>query len=512
MPRVQGQDIVRRGRRRKRRKLQVTNTISPEISTIPSPSEKDDVHFHSTNNNKENTGPLSCLAYSNSFTTMNGKKAKEYDKRRNREHGIRQTRGGVEGTQGPAGDEMCILGGVDATNNQCAYEQEGEKMIENSVQNNDNDRHDTFQNSPSRIANDCSRTSDRHQVTKSMLELSKDFPPSLQLESTHLDANHPCDKTLKQLVDDCTLYDKRPIPEAVVAFLASQLLQLAMKHPEWVLANSDNLCVLYLVRRNDFHGKNTTEMGTGWGLRYSSEAVFQHVPHVHDYNHCLFTMIVDFVALLLLGISNKGIKDKDHNSILEDMICHNLYIGQKTLWYTAFQAVVNGDCNRAIGILDGGNGSGGGEETDHNSVMAKSYLESLWNTAWREASIIMTSPGPCTSLPEPRVLSFENGDTEEMSSKEEIESKLQQAKLWVRKYEELLRGEGQKEKPLEQQQVESESWASFQNDNTLNSCKKVQSSPPDDLVYAGNFVIELNDQDEDSDDEWGYVFELKSKA
>jgi hypothetical protein len=89
---------------------------------IPSPSENDDVHLHSTNDNK-NRG----LTSSNLVTTMNGKQAKEYDKRRNREHGLRQTPGGVKGTQGPAGNEMYTLGGDDATNNQCAYEQERER-------------------------------------------------------------------------------------------------------------------------------------------------------------------------------------------------------------------------------------------------------------------------------------------------------------------------------------------------------------------------------------------------
>jgi hypothetical protein len=60
-----------------------------------------------------------------------------------------------------------------------------------------------------------------------------------------------------------------------------------------------------------------------------------------------------------------------------------------------------------------------------------------------------------------------------------------------------------------EQQEDSGSWASFKK--SLNSYIYLQSAPPDELVFAGNFVIELNDQETDSDDEWGFI-SLKSKG
>jgi hypothetical protein len=358
--------------------------------------------------------------------------------------------------------------------------------------------HDTIQDSQKTDKNNRMES----LGTKSILELSHELPLSMSLESVHVDHTHPSFiKTLKQLVNDCILYDKGAmIPEAVVAFLVGQVLQLAMKHPKWVLVHHHGggyLGTLCLVRKCHDHRMVTEEMGCDWTLMYNSEAKLEYIPNTFDYNHRLSTMIVEIVVLLLLGIDVTLVgKRYNWKWTLDTMIVHNVYICHKTMWSTAFQAIMEGDSKRAIDILG----------CRENATMAESYLASmsLWkNDAWRQASMaVASSPYQSNSLPEPRVLF----DQHIITSKDELELKLQQAKLLVRRYEEMLGGGNEKEKeqncqPRDDEQGQSKILRSV-NRNTLKPCWSVQTSPE-----KGNFVIALDDDDEeiDSDGEWGYV-------
>jgi len=383
-------------------------------------------------------------------------------------------------------------------------------------------------------------------MKKSIVQLSKDLNiQQQQPESIYVDDTNQSETNVKQLLDDCILHNKGRIPEPVVAFLVCQLLQLAVnKHPGWILEDihHGNLDVLCLVRHCDCGEMTTANVGSttttkttttsSWRLMYSSEAILEYVAKDHDCNHRLYTMFVNLVALMLLGIDVTG--DDYHVDKLNKMICNNLYIGQKNMWSTSFQAIMSGDFHQAISILSSNN--------HNNTIMAHSYLDALFkNDAWREASVMpmaSSSASPSasssptfgsSSLPEPRILLFESLTSSEeeekgdgkMSSDDDddddeiLETKLQQAKLLVKRYEEMLLRQGQqkqqqqdqsKEQDQEVQSMEEERESriltSFINNKSLKPSLIMQSSP-----NKGNFVITINDSEEvsDSDNEWGYV-------
>jgi len=559
MPRFHGHDtVLPRGRRRKIRKITQT-IISPESTNYIQTTTSSACYHDDDNDNDDNEDDT---AQSDSTQSLSKNTGVALYSRSDQAGIVTATTEGLSLSSCGVSSVTPISGNIarhdkgvafiaaDASATSVVEEMEN-NMTENNMQTDkdDNDDDDHHQDS------EHSKTSSQHEnhgiiqnshktngvMKQSIVQLSKDLNiQQQQPESIYVDDTNQSETNVKQLLDDCILHNKGRIPEPVVAFLVCQLLQLAInKHPGWVLEeiHHGNLEVLRLVRHCDCGEMATTKVGSttttsSWRLMYSSEAILEYVAKDHDCNHRLYTMFVNLVALMLLGIDVTG--DDYHVDKLNKMICNNLYIGQKNMWSTSFQAIMSGDFHQAISILSSNN--------HNNTIMAHSYLDALFkNDAWREASVMpmaSSSASPSasssptfgsSSLPEPRILLFESLTSSEeeekgdgkMSSDDDddddeiLETKLQQAKLLVKRYEEMLLRQGQqkqqqqdqsKEQDQEVQSMEEERESriltSFINNKSLKPSLIMQSSP-----NKGNFVITINDSEEvsDSDNEWGYV-------
>jgi len=237
------------------------------------------------------------------------------------------------------------------------------------------------------IANEATpeRDNQREPERMSVADLSK----SLCLQDCYIinqnDNCSQCIVNLQDIFDKCVQSGAGPMPEAVVAFLATELLNLFRKHGGWVMDRAD-LNSLVLVKEQD---------QTAWSLKYRSSGVTLQNPSGDKYNTRLSSVMTNIVALLLMGIEIKDEgkdkdKDKDENMMyrdryLKDIVCSNLFLRQRPAWSASFSAMEQGQIDFAVIFLG----------DDANVDKAKRYFEGF--AAARSMKDGFASPLPTTS-------------------------------------------------------------------------------------------------------------------
>lgn len=161
-------------------------------------------------------------------------------------------------------------------------------------------------------------------------------------------------ESVQKLFEDCINSRTGPLPEAIVAFIAAEMVVLTSTHPGWTLSQN-GLEGIHFVRDNS--GK--------WTLRYRSSAILESMSE-DKCNKTLSLMIVETVALLLLGIGRND-ECKVDLGILKSHICDNRYIHQRLAWAAAFEALEHGHRDTAISMLD----------NNENFIKSAAFLDAM---------------------------------------------------------------------------------------------------------------------------------------
>ena len=161
-------------------------------------------------------------------------------------------------------------------------------------------------------------------------------------------------ESVQKLFEDCIKSRTGPLPEAIVAFIAAELVVLTTTHPGWILSQN-GLEGIHFVHDNS--GK--------WTLRYRSSAILESIPE-DKCNKLLSFMIVETVALLLLGIGRND-ECKIDLAMLKSHICDNWYIHQRLAWAAAFEALEHGHRDTAISMLD----------NNENFIKSAAFLDAM---------------------------------------------------------------------------------------------------------------------------------------
>jgi len=161
-------------------------------------------------------------------------------------------------------------------------------------------------------------------------------------------------ESVQKLFEDCIQSQTGPLPEAIVAFIAAEMIVLTTTHPGWILCQN-GLEGIYFAHDNS--GK--------WTLRYRSSVILESIPE-DKCNKKLAFMIVETVALLLLGIGPND-ECKIDLGMLKSHICDNRYILQGLAWAAAFGALEHGHRDTAISMLD----------NDENFIKSAAFLDAM---------------------------------------------------------------------------------------------------------------------------------------